>query len=265
MKLDYCFHSHTYRCGHATGTDEMYVQEAIKAGVKHLGFSDHVFLPGKTHPGMRGDYSQLTDYINSVRNLSLKYKNDIEIFLAFECEYFDEFVDYYRDLKNKHGFDYLILGQHFFLDELGNFFYVRNDASMENVERYMTAAKKAMESGLFLYFAHPDLILTIFNEFDEQAEKVSRRLCELAKEYDMPLELNLNGMTWTLPNHISYPCEKFWEVVGQVGNKVVIGYDAHKPEFYRETKYLDRASEWVEKYHLNVINSKEIIKRIKKR
>ncbi|MFV0479993.1 MAG: PHP domain-containing protein [Anaerorhabdus sp.] len=36
------FHTHTYRCKHAIGRDEEYVIEAIKAGVKVLGFSDHM-------------------------------------------------------------------------------------------------------------------------------------------------------------------------------------------------------------------------------
>ena len=35
------YHTHTYRCGHATGTDREYVENAIKVGLKTLGFSDH--------------------------------------------------------------------------------------------------------------------------------------------------------------------------------------------------------------------------------
>ena len=42
--MKYCYHTHTKRCGHAVGEDEEYVIEAIKAGIKDLGFSDHVFL-----------------------------------------------------------------------------------------------------------------------------------------------------------------------------------------------------------------------------
>ena len=34
------FHTHTARCNHATGTDREYVEAAIRAGVKSLGFSD---------------------------------------------------------------------------------------------------------------------------------------------------------------------------------------------------------------------------------
>ena len=39
MKHNY--HTHTTRCHHAEGSDEDYIIEAIKAGYKTLGFSDH--------------------------------------------------------------------------------------------------------------------------------------------------------------------------------------------------------------------------------
>ena len=43
MKANY--HTHTARCGHATGTDEEYVLAAIEQGFDELVFSDHVPWP----------------------------------------------------------------------------------------------------------------------------------------------------------------------------------------------------------------------------
>ena len=40
--MDYNYHTHTTRCHHAEGTDEEYIEVAIKAGMTHLGFSDHL-------------------------------------------------------------------------------------------------------------------------------------------------------------------------------------------------------------------------------
>ena len=264
MKIDYCLHTHTSRCGHATGTDEMYVQEAIKIGVTDLGFSDHVFLPGLRNPVARGDYSLLPDYKNSVLSLKEKYKKDINIYLGFECEYFDEYLDYYKSLLNNEGFDYLIVGQHFFLND-GELFYFRNDLSPENLQRYVHEIEKAMKTGLFLYVAHPDLYITLFSSFDENAEKIARELCRLSKKYDIPFELNLNGMTWSLPATLTYPNEDFWRVVGEEGCLVCVGYDSHQPEFFKETKYINRAYDWIEKYKLNTISKEELIKRINKK
>ena len=40
--MDYNFHVHTWRCSHATGTEEEYILRAIENGVRYMGFSDHV-------------------------------------------------------------------------------------------------------------------------------------------------------------------------------------------------------------------------------
>ena len=61
------YHTHTSRCGHALGTDEEYVLEALGFGLTELGFSDHIFLPDRNQIGIRGDYSLLDDYIESIK------------------------------------------------------------------------------------------------------------------------------------------------------------------------------------------------------
>ena len=71
-KIDYCYHTHTTRCGHAYGSEEEYIQVAINNGLKVIGFTDHVFLPGISQPGMRGDYSLLDDYVNTIKGLKEK-------------------------------------------------------------------------------------------------------------------------------------------------------------------------------------------------
>ena len=39
--MKYNLHTHTIRCNHAQGDDREYVESAIMAGIKVLGFSDH--------------------------------------------------------------------------------------------------------------------------------------------------------------------------------------------------------------------------------
>ena len=116
---DYNYHTHTYRCGHASGEDEEYVLRAIADGYKVLGFSDHVMLPGLTQKGIRGDYSELEGYLESIRHLQEKYKDQITIYCGLECEYFEEFISYYKELLDSHKVDYLLLGQHFYFTKNG--------------------------------------------------------------------------------------------------------------------------------------------------
>jgi histidinol-phosphatase (PHP family) len=115
--LGYTYHSHTFRCGHAVGTDEEYVKKAIEGHYEILGFSDHVMLPNQSQPGMRGDFILEDGYFRSVRDLQRKYAKQIKIYLAFECEWYgDTYRQYYHDLLANGSVDYLLLGQHDYLD-----------------------------------------------------------------------------------------------------------------------------------------------------
>ena len=69
------YHTHTYRCKHAKGTDEEYVLKAIEAGYTVLGFSDHA--PYRDYPSDRShmDFEQLDDYIDSINYLKEKTKS----------------------------------------------------------------------------------------------------------------------------------------------------------------------------------------------
>lgn len=81
MKYKNNYHTHTFRCGHAGNfKDEEYVLAAINNGFVILGFSDHIMLPGISQEGIRGDYSLLDDYINSITLLKETYKNKIKIY-----------------------------------------------------------------------------------------------------------------------------------------------------------------------------------------
>ena len=78
MKANY--HTHTARCGHATGTDEQYVEAAIGQRFNVLGFSDHVPWPyasGFTHRHVRMGIEQLDEYVSSMRTLKQRYAGSI--------------------------------------------------------------------------------------------------------------------------------------------------------------------------------------------
>ena len=66
------WHTHTARCGHAYGTDEEYVQAAIRGGLKTLGFSDHAAYT-TPYPPERMAIEQVPEYIASIRSLKEKY------------------------------------------------------------------------------------------------------------------------------------------------------------------------------------------------
>ena len=75
------YHTHTWRCRHADGTEREYVEKAIEAGLKILGFSDHtpqVYPNGFVCP-VKMLPVELEGYVDTILDLKLEYKNDIEI------------------------------------------------------------------------------------------------------------------------------------------------------------------------------------------
>ena len=225
------FHTHTKRCGHARGEDEEYVLAAISCGLKRLGFSDHIILcEPYSQPGIRGNPSLLQDYLDSINYLKEKYKDQIEIFVGFEAEYFPVLMDYYKDLlKNK--IDYLILGQHCYRKDDQFHWYRWENLEERGYDKYVDDVIEGLKTGLFKYLCHPDLFLLGFPEFNEEAERESRRLLKACEELNIPIELNLCGMRRRTydGHHFSYPSYDFFKLVKEYNVKVVLAIDAHDP------------------------------------
>ena len=115
------FHTHTTRCKHATGTEREYVENAIRAGFKVLGFADHApyLFEGDYVSRIRMDMDQLEGYVNTIQELKREYQGEIQIFGGLEMEYFPALFDRTFAKMQEYPLDYLILGQHCFTDEVG--------------------------------------------------------------------------------------------------------------------------------------------------
>lgn len=256
--IDYCYHTHTYRCGHAEGKEEEYVLAAIEAGVKVLGFSDHIFLPDVEQPGTRGSYYELDDYIYTIQKLKRKYADKIEIYLGFEAEFGEKYLDYYHYLKEIKGIDYLILGQHLFFEDDQLIWLHQYSTPEETLEVYVNTLISAMKTGLFAYIAHPDICLRLFKKITPFVEAQLRKLCLAAENYNIPLEINLCGMRHALSENddrLKYPNEEFFKIVSEYNCRVVIGFDAHSPiHFFDHPDFVIKAEDIIKKYHLNHIS-----------
>lgn len=230
MKANY--HTHTYRCRHAEGTDEAYVKAAIEAGYDLLGFADHVPWPFASGyvSNIRMPMSELTYYIESVQSLRQKYDGIIDIRLGAECEYFSRYHDHLLRLRDM-GLSYFLLGAHYLDSEEDSPYVSRACREDDAVREYAEATSKAMRTGLFLYLAHPDLYMRHRSgDFSPACEEAADILCQTALEMHMPLEYNLGGLDEEL-NHggCGYPSEAFWRYARKWNNPVILGVDAHDP------------------------------------
>ncbi|MBE5743563.1 MAG: histidinol-phosphatase HisJ family protein [Clostridiales bacterium] len=246
------YHTHTKRCRHARGEDREYVENAIKAGLKELGFSDHApyVFDGNYDSGYRMFLDQAQEYKNSILSLKKEFENDIKIYYGFELEYYkDSFkreINYLKTLEP----DYLILGQHFVGGEPYGTYVAYIDSDKE-LTRYVDECIEALSTGKFKYIAHPDIAGYKFTP--SVVDREYTRLLEFCKENNYPVEINVLG----IQTNRWYPNRKFFELAEKVGTKVIIGFDAHKPEAITAQSY-DLAKELVEGLNLNIIDRIEI-------
>ena len=228
------YHTHTYRCGHAVGNEREYVEKAIELGFTNLGFSEHapMTFPCDVPKGnldrllsMRMKTHEADEYFKILTDLREEYKNDIELHIGLEVEYFEGFFDKFIEYIKDYPVDYLILGQHF-----GDMYeepMFNNGAQMSSdvrLKNYVDAIIRAVETDKITYIAHPDLIF--YRRSLEVYEGEMSRLIKAANERKIPLEINLYG----LQEVRNYPTNSFWQLANEIGCDVVIGSDAHRPE-----------------------------------
>ena len=220
------YHTHTWRCNHATGLEEDYVKSAIEQGFDILGFSDHTpqFFPEGYTSKIRMDPQELPNYCRLVRDLRDRYSDQIKIHVGLEVEYYPALFSDLVSAARDQGVEYLLLGQHFLDNEQGSAYAGAPTMDESILRRYCQQAMDAMQTGCFTYFAHPDLIK--FQGDHGVYRKYMRRLCQEAKSCGLPLEMNLLGY-WTERN---YPDIRFWALAAEEGCQAVIGWDAHAPE-----------------------------------
>ena len=262
------YHTHTKYCGHAKGDVEDYVKEALNLNMEELGISDHAPIPlnhGMTKEEWEENYCYENMDINTFDNLlkeidNLKSKYNIKLYKGCESEYLYNNDDWYKELRCK--LDYMILGIHFFNGE-GRVLDTYKDINYKNVDCYYECAKRAIETGLFDYLAHPDLYLFDYksingkNEFDAKAKEICLKLIDLCVKHDIYFEINNNRGLWLYPNIEFFKVVKEYMDKNPNKLKLIIGADAHEPKALGNDN-VKAVLEMVKDLKLDVLNKMEI-------
>ncbi len=244
------YHTHTVRCQHASGEDRAYVENAIKHGMKVLGFSDHcpwIYDDGFVS-GTRMLPSQLDDYFYSIENVRREYKDNITIYIGFEAEYIPELMEAQDRLLAGYPVDYMILGQHFIEREPNTPYTGFPTDSEETLRRYVDSLITGVETKGYSYIAHPDLIN--FTGTEEIYRKHMQRLCTFLKERNIPVEINMLG----LMQGRHYPSDLFFSIAKETGNTAIIGCDAHFPQSLDDKDNMEKCCEYAERFGLTLVD-----------
>ena len=183
------YHTHTYRCGHASGTEEDYVLFAISSNIKTLGFSDHGPFKDEDF-GFRMNFDEFQNYLDTIESLKEKYSDKITIKSSVEIEYFKHKETYYEELLHSYNLDYLLLGQHMYLNKFNKITYLETSTILD----YAKSLCDAMDSHLFKMVAHPDYFMQLPITFNHDCKIATEMIINSALKNDVILEFNANGI-----------------------------------------------------------------------
>lgn len=231
------FHVHTTFCD-GKDTAEDIVKHAISLGMKKIGFSGHSFTSFDTCYCIGNEQTEL--YKKTINDLKVKYKDQIEILLGIELDYFSTI--------DTSDFDYAIGSIHYIkkgdkyysIDHnIDTFKALVHECFKGDVyamcESYFEMAGNVLEKTNADVIGHFDLI-TKFNEklplidvtcprYVNAYKKAVDKLIKSGK----PFEVNTGAISRgyrTTP----YPSIDILEYIAKKGGKVIFSSDSHKKE-----------------------------------
>lgn len=227
------FHTHHVLCGHAGGTCQDYIEEAIKQGFLELGFSDHA-PDDEFDMGFRMKDDDFQGYLDDMNVTKKQYSKQLTTYRGIEIEHWYNRDHYYH--KFMEHLDYMILGQHFISLNKDNQNLISSFGltKKEEILAYGETLCDAMHTKRYQIIAHPELYMHGYKDFDETATQVAHMICKCAEQTDTILEYNANG--FRRPRIVieneqvpPYPRKEFWKIVELYDIRTMINSDCHGP------------------------------------
>ncbi|KAG0034617.1 histidinolphosphatase [Podila clonocystis] len=274
----FSYHSHSGQfCNHAKGTLEQVVQAAIDRQFTSLGLSEHMprYKPEQLYPEeahLTTDDLQLLfdDYLTEAARLQEKYKDQIEIVIGFETEYFGhESITYIQNLRRPHrkrftptgvtsGHDITPLPTVQYI--VGSLHHLRGipiDFSKElYIKAFEDVGKGSWQTLFEVYFdeqfqliqgvqpeviGHFDLIRLFFDAIQQQVGdsqvrgELSGKLWELVqRNIDVVVSygglFELNSRSWKKGMLDAYPSRDIIAAIKAAGGRFTLSDDSHGPD-----------------------------------
>jgi len=203
---------------------ESYIKRAIELGIDIYGFSEHAPMDFDKHYRLNFDEMQL--YVNDVKMLQEKYKNDIKILLGYEVDYLKGHMDK-RVISAE--VDYMIGSIHF-LGEWGfdnpEFNREYKNKNIDDIwQEYFDNIESMAKTSYFDIVGHLDLI-KIFNYMPKKDIRlIAAKALKAIKKSNMVLELNSAGLR--KPCKEIYPSPLLLELAYELDIPITFSSDAH--------------------------------------
>jgi histidinol-phosphatase (PHP family) len=231
MLIDY--HTHHYRCGHARGVMDDYVEAAIAAGLGEIGLSDHspiYHLGDDPHPlpGTAMSQRELPTYVEEMAQVRERYAGRITVRLGVESDYIMGWDDHYRQLWESYPLDYVIGSVHW-LDRWSIFepSVPYGSTQQQTYDDYLRTTQAAARSGAFDIIGHLDCLKTHGHIPDMAITPLLEETVRALAESNVAIELNTSG--WRKPIKECYPRPELLACCHHYGVPVTLCSDAHAP------------------------------------
>jgi len=264
MKLE-DYHTHSELCHHAVGSIEDYVNKAIELKLYTIGICDHFpyeFLKNiERIPYIEYaiNVDEIDYYITTGENLREKYKNQINLRIGFEIDFFEDQEAALNSHLNKFKsrLDYILGSVHIldFQDNKGAWGFddsrFKKDYEYYGADKvytqYFKTLRKMLNSEQFDLdiLGHFDLPKK-FNDFPNDKELLineAMNTLELIKHKGVVIEINTGGLRKDVKEQ--YPSEEILSHMVDLDIQILLGSDAHKPiqvawEFHKIIKLLKK-------------------------
>jgi histidinol-phosphatase (PHP family) len=232
VRVDY--HTHHYRCGHAAGQMEQYVEAAIAAGLDEIGLSDHspiYHLGDDPHARPKTAMSQheLPAYVEDMQRVRERFASRVNVRLGVESDYVLGWDEHYRRLWQQFPLDYVIGSVHW-LDHWSIFSpELPQGRTADDVYReYLLTTQAAARSGAYEIIGHLDCLKTAGHIPDFAITPLLEKTVRVLAESGVAIELNTSG--WRKPIDECYPRAELLARCCHYGVPVTLGSDAHSPD-----------------------------------
>ena len=231
MSLPADYHTHTPLCRHATGNPTELAAQALRLGLKEMGFSDHAPMPQDNFDDWRMRAADLDQYVAAVEQARRDHPT-LVIKLALEVDYLPGCEDWVRDLAARYPWDYFIGSVHYVSDSwaIDNPAEIARWKGREPIEvwtAYFERLTMAAESGLFDIIGHADLCKKFAFYPRQDCTPLFTRFLKTVKQHGLAIEINTAGLRKDC--HEIYPSPRIVQIAAQFGVPICFGSDAHAP------------------------------------
>jgi histidinol-phosphatase (PHP family) len=229
MRTDY--HTHTPLCGHAVGAPRDYILAAQKAGLTEIGFSDHNPMPTQ-FDDWRMAPDQLPQYLEMIEEARREFPT-YPVRLGLECDFIPGFEGHIEWIAKQAEWDYLIGSVHYVTPEwdIDNPKHLKrwNEQPVDEIwQSYFDAYTEMIESCLFDFLAHPDLVKKFGHRPEGDLSRFYTATLDAAAEAGVTLEVSTAGLRKAVKE--IYPSKQFLAAACLRHIPICINSDAHSPE-----------------------------------